>query len=146
MAFDEALAERIRLLLVARNDVREQRMFGGLTFLVGGNMCCGVHGDELIVRVAPEHQQDLLARPHTRPMDFTRRPMRGFVTVAATGLEDGALRGFVADAVRYASSLPGEVVLRPIRVRRAPTGDERRKRRHSRRDSQQRTSQQPREH
>lgn len=106
MAYDEALADRVRALLAGRTDVGERKMFGGLTFLVGGNMCCGVNGDELIVRLDPEREDEALARPHARPMDFTGRPMRGFVTVRPEGLDGGRLEQWVEDAVARAASLP----------------------------------------
>jgi TfoX/Sxy family transcriptional regulator of competence genes len=78
VAYDERLAARVRALLAARGDVSERKMFGGLTFMVGGNMCCGVNGEELIVRLDPGREDEVLASPHARPMDFTRRRMRGF--------------------------------------------------------------------
>jgi TfoX/Sxy family transcriptional regulator of competence genes len=106
MAYDETLAARVRTLLQNRGDVSEQKMFGGLTFLVGGNMCCGVNGDELIVRLDPAREDEALARPHARPMDFTGRPMRGFVTVRPEGLDDDRLKRWVQDAVARAESLP----------------------------------------
>lgn len=106
MAYDETLAARVRTLLASRSDVSERKMFGGLTFLVGGNMCCGVNDDELIVRLDPEREDEALARPHARPMDFTGRPMRGFVTVRPEGLDDERLRQWVGDAVARAASLP----------------------------------------
>jgi TfoX/Sxy family transcriptional regulator of competence genes len=106
MAYDEALAARVRTLLASRTDVSERKMFGGLTFLVGGNMCCGVNGDELIVRLDPEREDEALARPHARPMDFTGRPMRGFVTVRPEGLDGDRLKEWVEDAVARAASLP----------------------------------------
>jgi len=106
MAYDETLAARVRALLASRSDVTERKMFGGLTFLVGGNMCCGVNGDELIVRLDPEREDEALARPHARPMDFTGRPMRGFVTVRPEGLADEQLKRWVGDAVARAESLP----------------------------------------
>jgi TfoX/Sxy family transcriptional regulator of competence genes len=81
VAYDERLAARVRALLAGRSDVTERRMFGGPTFMVGGHMCCGVDGDELIVRLDSGREEEALARPHARPMDFTGRPMRGFVTV-----------------------------------------------------------------
>jgi TfoX/Sxy family transcriptional regulator of competence genes len=86
MAYSEQLADRVRALLSERTNVAERPMFGGLTFMVGGHMCCGVHGDELIVRLPPGDEDAALARPHARPMDFTSRPMRGFVTIAPDGL------------------------------------------------------------
>jgi hypothetical protein len=81
-------------------------MFGGLTFMVGGNMCCGVNRDVLIVRLDPEHHQEVLARPHARPMDFTRRHMRGFITVEPDGLDGDRLDRWVYEAVARATSLP----------------------------------------
>ena len=83
MAYDERLAARARALLAGRADVSERKMFGGLTFMVGGNMCCGVNGEELLVRLDPGREGEALARPHARPMDLTGRRMRGFITVRA---------------------------------------------------------------
>jgi TfoX/Sxy family transcriptional regulator of competence genes len=86
VAYDEQLAARVRTLLADRTDVDERKIFGGLTFLIAGKMSCGVNGNELIVRLDPEHEDEALARPHARPMDFTGRRMRGFVTVRPEGL------------------------------------------------------------
>jgi TfoX/Sxy family transcriptional regulator of competence genes len=102
MAFDEELAERVRGVLAARPDVAERRMFGGLTFMVAGRMCCGVHGDELILRLGPEGAEKALRSPHVRPMDFTGRPMRGFVTVRPEGLSGERLQRWVERAVAFA--------------------------------------------
>jgi TfoX/Sxy family transcriptional regulator of competence genes len=106
MAYDEQLVSRIRKLLASRHDVEERKMFGGLTFMVAAHMCCGVHGDELIVRVDAEGEEAALSRPGARPMDFTRRPMAGFVTVAPAGLQGARLRRWVDQAVAHADSLP----------------------------------------
>ena len=79
----------------------------GLAFLLRGNMCVGIVGSDLMVRVGPEAHDDALRRPHARPMDFTGRPMKGFVYVAAAGYEsDADLRDWVARGVAFASSLP----------------------------------------
>ncbi len=86
MAFDERLAARIRKVLAGQPGVAEIRMFGGLCFTLHGNMVCGVAGEELMLRVGPERQAQALGRPHARAMDFTGRPMKGFVTVAPAGL------------------------------------------------------------
>ena len=87
----------------------EKKMFGGLAFLLRGNMCCGVLGRELIVRVPPDETDDVLAEQHTRPFDFTGRPMRGFVVVRPAGFEDDdALAGWVARAVAVAAGLPAK--------------------------------------
>jgi hypothetical protein len=106
MAYDEQLAARVRALLAERADVSERKMFGGLTFMVGGNMSCGVNGDELIVRLDPDRAEEALARPHTRPMDLTGRRMRGFITVHPDGLKGRKLNRWVQEAVARAESLP----------------------------------------
>lgn len=106
MAYDHQLAARIRTLLANAADVTERKMFGGLTFMIGGHMCCGVNGNELIVRIDPECEDEALARPHARPMDFTGRPMRGFITVRPDGLKGRRLRPWVQEAVARAESLP----------------------------------------
>ena len=106
MAYSEELADRVRALLSGRDDVAERPMFGGLTFMVGGHMCCGVHGGELIVRLDPDDEAEALARPHARPMDFTARPMRGFVTIAPDGVQASALQQWIDAAVSYVEALP----------------------------------------
>jgi TfoX/Sxy family transcriptional regulator of competence genes len=106
MAYDEQLAARVRALLADRGDVSERKMFGGLTFMLGGNMCCGVNKNELIVRLDPEREDEALSRPHARTMDFTGRHMAGFITVQAEGLDGEQLDRWVKDAVARASSLP----------------------------------------
>ena len=106
MAYDEQLAARVRTLVANRTDVTERKMFGGLTFMIGGHMCCGVNGNELIVRLDPEREDEALARAHARPMDFTGRPMRGFITVQPDGLKGNRLSAWVRDAVVRAESLP----------------------------------------
>src|SRR5918995_3133558 len=104
MPYDQDLAERVRAFLASRTDVTERKMFGGLTFMIGGNMCCGVNGDELIVRLDPDREDEALARPHARPMDFTGRPMGGFITVRPDGLTDDQLNRWVEEAVARAES------------------------------------------
>lgn len=107
MAYDEGLAERIRDALQDRDDVAEKKMFGGLAFLLGGNMCVGVLGEELMVRVGPDAYAASLGEPHAREMDFTGRPMRGMVMVGETGIEDeGALEAWVERGVAFAGALP----------------------------------------
>ncbi len=78
-AYDEGLAERIRGVLDERKDVSERRMFGGLAFLVRGHMSVGIVKDRVMVRVGPEVYDRLLEEPHARKMDFTGRPMKGFL-------------------------------------------------------------------
>ena len=91
MAYDEQLADRVREILRERMDVTERRMFGGLTFMVGGHMCCGINAGELILRIGPEAEETALQAPQARPTDFTRRPMGGFVTIAPDGLSRAAV-------------------------------------------------------
>jgi TfoX/Sxy family transcriptional regulator of competence genes len=114
MAYSEPLAARVRALLRNHDDVEERPMFGGLTFMLGGHMCCGVHGEELIVRVHPDDEAAALRSAHARPMDFTARPMRGFVTVAPDGLKGRALRAWVERAVAHAETqLPKRRAVKP---------------------------------
>jgi hypothetical protein len=107
MAYDEGLAQRVREALVERPDVTEKKMFGGLCFLLGGNMCCGIVGEELMLRVGPDAYDDVLARDHAREMDFTGRALRGMVYVASAGFASGDdLEGWLSSAVEFAGSLP----------------------------------------
>lgn len=107
MAFDEALADRVRDVLAPREGVAERRMFGGIAFLVGGNMAVGVNGEELMVRLDPADAERALAEPDVRPMDFTGRPLKGFVYVAASGIaEDSDLAEWVDAGAERAASLP----------------------------------------
>ncbi|MEK7833638.1 MAG: TfoX/Sxy family protein, partial [Acidobacteriota bacterium] len=86
MAFSEKLADRIRKQLESENGVVEKKMFGGLAFMVNGNMSCGVVGEDLMVRVGPEAYESALAEPDAREMDFTGRPMKGMIYVTADGI------------------------------------------------------------
>jgi TfoX/Sxy family transcriptional regulator of competence genes len=105
MAFDEILAERVRSLLGARPDVDERRMFGGIGFLIAGNMCCGVNGEELIARVDPG--EGFETEDGARPFDMTGRPMRGWLFVSADAIaEEADLARWVRRAEAFASSLP----------------------------------------
>ena len=106
MAYDEGLAERVRELLAMRVDVSERAMFGGLAFMVGGHMACGITGDDLMVRVGKERYDDALRQPHAREMDFTGRPMTGYVYVDAAGTADDALRDWVERGVAFVATLP----------------------------------------
>ena len=103
--FDEALAERIRLVLAPKAAFTERKMFGGVAFLIGGNMACGIVRQELMVRTGPEKYVEALARPHARPREFTGRPMKGMVFVAEAGLGED-LAGWVEMGASYASALP----------------------------------------
>lgn len=107
MSFDEDLAGRVRLALGARKGLTEKKMFGGLAFLLNGNMCCGVLRKDLILRLDADRAGDALAEPHTRVFDFTGRPMRGWVVVGPAGCrDDGALADWVGQSAAFAASLP----------------------------------------
>ena len=110
MTYDVDRAERVRDQLAAERGLTEKAMFGGLAFLLDGNMAVGLSGgDELMVRVGPDGSDDALDRPHTRPFDMTGRPMRGWILVAPEGFrEDGDLRAWVAQGVAFARSLPAK--------------------------------------
>ena len=107
MAYDEGVAHRVRESLEGRSDLSERKMFGGLCFMLGGNMCCGIVGDELMLRVGPDRYEETLSRPHAREMDFTGRALRGMVYVAPAGFEsDEALEEWLRPAVDFAGGLP----------------------------------------
>ncbi len=107
MAFDEGLARRVREQLARRQGIVEKRMFGGLAFLLNGNMCCGIHGQALIVRVHPAHADLALAQPHTRVFDLSGRPMKGWLLVDPAGVDDdGVLAKWLGVALDNAALLP----------------------------------------
>jgi TfoX/Sxy family transcriptional regulator of competence genes len=107
MAYDEALAERVRDLLTLRGDLTERKMFGGIAWMVSGNMACGILGHDLIVRLEPEEAATALEEEHTREFDLTGRPAKGMVVVEAAAVAEPAdLAGWVEAGVGFASSLP----------------------------------------
>jgi TfoX/Sxy family transcriptional regulator of competence genes len=106
MAYDEELADRVRLVLADEEGLSERKMFGGLAFMIHGNMACGIIRDELMLRLGAEGADAALAEPHVRTMDFTGRPMTGMVYVERAGLDDAALRRWVGQATSFARSLP----------------------------------------
>ena len=103
MAFSEELALRVRQSLGEQAGITERKMFGGLCFMVNGNMLGGVMGSEIIVRVGAEGYENALELPHARQMDFTGRPMRGFVVVSPDGID---LDEWVGRGLKFAASLP----------------------------------------
>jgi len=108
MAYDEDLADRIRGLLGGERDLTEQRMFGGLAFLIGGNMSVAASGrGGLLVRVDPADTEGLLARPHAQPFEMRGRPMQGWLRVDPDGVRTKRqLEPWVRRGVAYARSLP----------------------------------------
>jgi TfoX/Sxy family transcriptional regulator of competence genes len=105
MAYDEGLAQRLRETYEAVG-ADEKRMFGGIAFMVNGHMSCGVNNETLMVRVGPALFEQALARPHARPMDFTGKPMRGFVYVSPAGVEsDEDLASWVRLSLDFVQTL-----------------------------------------
>jgi hypothetical protein len=109
MASDPALVARLQALLGARAGFERRKMFGGVCFFLNGNMCVGVHEENLILRVGEGAARDLLTRAHVRPMDLTGKPMKGWATVLPGAIEsDEALAGFVAEAAAFVATLPAK--------------------------------------
>jgi len=107
MPFDEALAERLRAFFRGSYTVNEKKMFGGLAFIVNGYMCCGIVGKDLVVRTGPDAFDESLRQPHSRPMDFTGRPMKGFVFVAPAGFQsDLALKSWAQRGLDFVLAQP----------------------------------------
>jgi TfoX/Sxy family transcriptional regulator of competence genes len=115
VAYDEDLADRVRAVLPEGGTVTERQMFGGLAFMLGGHMFCGVVKDSLMVRLGTDVAESALDRPHVRPMDFTGRPMKGMVFVGPGGLHDPELREWVSAAAAFTSALPPKAAARPHR-------------------------------
>jgi TfoX/Sxy family transcriptional regulator of competence genes len=104
--YDEDLAARVRDNLQGTAGLTERAMFGGVTFVLHGNMCCGVINDNLVLRLGADDAGEALSQPFTLPMDFTGRPMNGYVYVAPAGTTGAALSGWLRRAVTFAGSRP----------------------------------------
>ena len=110
MAYDEKTAERVRKAVSGRRGVVEKKLMGGLAFMVNGGMCCSVSGrGGLLVRIAPESQEQIFAEPHVRPMEMGARTMRGFVRVDPEGYRtDAALKKWVERGIEAVASRPAK--------------------------------------
>jgi TfoX/Sxy family transcriptional regulator of competence genes len=107
MAYDEALADDIRMRISAHPGVAERKMFGGIAFMIHGNMAVGVTGDELMVRVGQDAHEEAISRPGARIFDMSARPMKGWVVVSPDGFAtESALDAWVRQGVSFAESLP----------------------------------------
>ena len=105
MAFDETLAIRVREIIGSERDVTERKMFGGIAFMVRGHMCCGILGNDLMLRIGDRYEA-ALTRPYVRPMDFTGRPMRGMIFVDSAGIKTrSSLKSWIDKATAHARSL-----------------------------------------
>ena len=109
MAYNEGVAQRVREAMQEVYDIAEKKMFGGLAFMVRGNICCGIVRSELMLRVGPEQYEEALELPHARKMDFTGKPMKGLIYVAEEGFEDDSdLEMWVNRALRFIDTLPAK--------------------------------------
>ena len=109
MGYDEKTADRVRRILSTGGDVIEKKMFGGLCFMVNGNMCCGLTSTAFMVRVGRDRYEEALAQPHARPMDFTGRPLAGMVYVDPAGYKtDAALAKWVQRGLDFVSGPPSK--------------------------------------
>lgn len=107
MAFDRELADRVQIIVAQHAAIDERRMFGGIGFMINGNLACGVLENYLIVRVGPDLYEQMLAMPHTHRFDFTGKPMTGWLTVSADGLNTEAeLNTWIHRGIEFAQSLP----------------------------------------
>ena len=106
MAYDEALAQRVREELAGEDGVSERKMFGGIAFMVNGNMAVGIVGDDLMIRTGRERYNEALSRPHARPMDFTGRPFASMVFIGPGGQADDCLGDWIDVGMFTAMALP----------------------------------------
>ena len=109
MSYDETLAVELRKLLGRRQNLSEKKMFGGLGFLLNGNICCGAWKEFLILRLGADAARQVLREPHARPFDITGRPMRGWAMVDPAGWRDNArLRRWIGWTVEFTAGLPAK--------------------------------------
>lgn len=129
MAYNEQLAAYTRDFIAEVPGLAEQKMFGGLCFIVRGNMCCGVLNDDLVLRVGLDTSQCLLTEPYVRPMDFTGRPLKGFLFVGLDALKKKSdLRRYVSLSLAVATSLaPKSAKVSKKRLTKTKTSSKRRR-------------------
>jgi len=107
LAYSEKLVKRVRQILEPTEGVTERKMFGGVAFMINGNMCCGVSEEELMLRLGPERAQKFLKEPHSREMDFTGRVIKSMLYVKPAGTRTkAALMKWVGRAIDFAAELP----------------------------------------
>lgn len=113
MPYDTTLAERMRPLLLPRPGIMEKNMFGGIAFLLRGNMCCGIWKDLLVIRLDPAGGAKALQEHHVRPMDITGTPMKGWIFVEPKGYtKDTDLLMWIERAFAFVSELPPKAAKR----------------------------------
>ena len=107
MPYSESLASRIRDVLAGRHGITERKMFGGIAFMLHGNMCVGVWNTSMIARLGREQAAAALEAPHVVEFDITGRPMKGWVVIEAEGIDtDKQLHGWIEGAVEFVGTLP----------------------------------------
>lgn len=116
MAYDEKLADRIREKLAGQKNVEEKKMMGGLCFMYKTKMCCGIVKEDMVVRVVEDRYVEALSHPYCREMDFTGRPLKGFVFVSPDGFKkEQDLRYWIQMGVEFVDSLPKEKSKKPLK-------------------------------
>lgn len=111
MTYDEKLASRVRKVILGTPGLSERKMFGGLCFSVNGHMACGVQKKDLVIRVGPQHHERALMRKYTRPMDFTGKPMTGYVYVSEAGYKCRRdLENWVRQGIEFVQTLPPKTI------------------------------------
>lgn len=106
MVYDEKLANRVRKSLKGKRNITEKKMFGGIAFLLNGKMFCGVIKNDLVIRTGPQYYEEALTKPHARPMDFTGKPMRGFLYVGSNGCKtEKTLSAWINSGIDYVTFL-----------------------------------------
>ena len=109
MAYDEGLAQRVRVVLEGKSGLEEKKMFGGVCFILSGNMACGILNERLIVRVGPERYENALKQPNTGKFDITGKPMKGWVMVSPEEYNtDDRLSYWIEQGVAFALTLPAK--------------------------------------
>ena len=106
MVYNEETANRMRKLILRHRGITEKKMFGGVSFLLKGKMCCGLIKDDLVIRINPDEQNRMLKKRGVRPMDFTGRPMKGFIYVDHSGYKtDKILYDWIKIGMNYVNTL-----------------------------------------
>lgn len=109
MAYDKDFAYQLRAMIGNRPGLTEKKMFGGVAYMINGNMAVGISGSDLIVRFGADRQAEIAQKPHTHPFDMTGRAMKGWIMVEAAGYEqEQDLRNWIELGLGYASSLPAK--------------------------------------
>jgi TfoX/Sxy family transcriptional regulator of competence genes len=122
VSYDEKLAERIRTAIETKKPRTESKMFGGLAFMVGGHMCCGVIGRDMLVRVGRDEYAKLVSAPHARPMDFTGKPLKSMIYVGPDGTRNArGLKKWVDRAVGFVEGLPAKPRKKKVAAKKGKT-------------------------